>query len=42
MGFVSDRFFLYAEIDSCENFPYVNAVETARKEKIKFPVGAND
>lgn len=33
MGFVSERFFLCADIDTCENFPYVNAFETARKEK---------
>ncbi len=35
MGFVSERFFLYADIDACENFPYVNAFETARKGKKK-------
>lgn len=36
MGFVSERFFLYADIDACENFPYVNAFETARKGKKKI------
>lgn len=35
MGFVSERFFLYADIDACENFPYVNAFETARKRRKK-------
>lgn len=30
MGFVFERFFVYAEIDACENFPYVDAFETAR------------
>lgn len=29
MGFVFERFFVYAEIDACENFPYVDAFETA-------------
>lgn len=30
MGFVFERFFVYAKIDACENFPYVDAFETAR------------
>lgn len=30
MAFVSDRFFVYADIDACENFPDVDAFETAR------------
>lgn len=29
MGFVFERFFVYADIDACENFPYVDAFETA-------------
>lgn len=28
MGFVFECFFIYAEIDACENFPYVDAFET--------------
>lgn len=36
MGFVSERFFFYADIDACENFPYVNAFETARIGKKKI------
>lgn len=29
VGFVFERFFIYAHIDGCENFPYVDAFETA-------------
>lgn len=29
MGFVFECFFIYAGIDACENFPYVDAFETA-------------
>lgn len=39
MGVVLKRFFIYPEIYTCENFPYVDAFETAR---IFFFVGAND
>lgn len=30
MGFVFECFLVHAEINACENFPYVDAFETAR------------
>lgn len=40
MGFVFERFFVYAEIDACENFPYVDAFETAIFLFLIFLVGS--